>query len=107
MRSSTRDLYSIEIPNLQNDGMGSANSRGSKKGTTYDNILSPDKFDRMEAELAIQRETEKVSELMTQLSGKEKEITRLRTAIDKYESENKSMINETEELKIENSELKS
>ena len=89
MRKSTRDLYSIDIPNLQNDGFGSANSRGSKRGTTYDNILSPEKFDRMEAELAIQRETEKVAELMTQLSGKEKEITMLRTAIDRYENENK------------------
>lgn len=57
------NLNFIDVPKY-NEGFDSAQSKGSRKKSPG-NILSPDKFNRLEAEFAIQRETAKVEELMS------------------------------------------
>ncbi len=69
--------------------------------------MSPEgKFDRIEYDMEKQRNNDRVEELHHQIQLIEKERTRIRGMLLKYEEENKILIKESEEMKIENIELK-
>ncbi|CDW90673.1 UNKNOWN [Stylonychia lemnae] len=68
---------------------------------------SPDKdFDKMEYDHQLQRKDEKIEELYQQMQTIEKDRTRVRATIVKYEEENKNLVNGLEEAKIEITDLK-
>lgn len=60
----------------------------------------------MELEIQLSNKEEKIEELYQQIQTLEKERQRLRSAVLKYEEENKNCLNTMEESKIEVNELK-
>lgn len=63
-------------------------------------------FEHIELELAMQRREKKLEELYEELSGVEKERSRLREVVIRYEDDSRLMAQQFEECKIENLELK-
>ena len=63
-------------------------------------------FEHIELELAMQRKEKKLEELYEELSGVEKERTRLREVVIRYEDDTRLMAQQFEECKIENLEFK-
>jgi hypothetical protein len=63
-------------------------------------------FEHIELELAMQRKEKKLEELYEELSGVEKERTRLREVVIRFEDDSRVTAQQFEECKIENLELK-
>jgi len=90
----------------QSEKVASQGSDRSRHSKPEDQIVSSDNFEKLEAELALQKEKSRVEELQQVASSSQQENKRLRGLLQKLEQENKQMLHELEELRIDKQEMK-